>query len=75
MHVTDDATAVAERIAAAFEVTPDEALHSPAVLVGSVGEMAEELEARRSRWAMSYHVVPWETMDDFAPVVARLTGT
>jgi hypothetical protein len=37
--------------------------------------MIESLERRRARWDMSYHVVPIENMDAFAPVVAKLAGT
>jgi len=50
-------------------------LDSPAILVGTVDEMIETLERRRARWDMSYHVVPIEQMDAFAPVVAELAGS
>jgi hypothetical protein len=36
--------------------------------------MVELLEARRERWQMSYVVIPAESLDAFAPVVARLAG-
>jgi len=45
------------------------------VLVGTIDEMVERLHRRRARWALSYHVVPIEQMETFAPVVARLAGT
>ena len=37
--------------------------------------MIDRLEQRRSRWGYSYFtVVQQQSIDDFAPVVARLTG-
>jgi probable F420-dependent oxidoreductase len=75
VHVTDDASDLREMMAGAFQTSPDEVLDSPAILVGTVDEMIESLERRRARWDMSYHVVPIEQMDAFAPVVAKLAGT
>ena len=72
--ITDDATPIAEGMAAAFEATPDEVLDSPVGLVGTIDEIVESLERRRERWDMTYHVVPIEQVDAFAPVVARLAG-
>lgn len=71
----DDTDSIVTAMADAFSVTPEEARHSPAVLLGTEAEMVEELEWRRDRWQMSYPVIPFETMEDFAPVVARLSGT
>ena len=62
-------------MAAAFAVEPEVALETPAALVGTIDEMCADLEARRARWQMSYVVVPEESVDAFAPVVARLGGT
>jgi hypothetical protein len=36
--------------------------------------MIETLERRRERWDMTYHVVGAEHLDQFAPVVERLSG-
>jgi probable F420-dependent oxidoreductase len=72
--VTDDRAPIAEGIAAAFNVPPEVALETPAVLVGSIEQIIEELEARRERWDMSYVVVPEEFVDALAPVVSRLAG-
>jgi len=74
-HLTKDARSVAEAMAPAFAATPDEVLDSPVGLVGTLDEMMESLERRRARWDMSYHVIPVEQMDAFAPVVKRLAGT
>lgn len=75
VQVTDDASPVLEMMAGAFGVTPDEARLAPVTLVGTHGEIVELLEERRRRWSMSYHVVPAESLDAFAPVVARLAGS
>jgi hypothetical protein len=44
------------------------------VLVGTVDQIAEDLQARRTRWGISYYVIFEPYMDAFAPVVARLAG-
>jgi probable F420-dependent oxidoreductase len=75
VHFTDDASQMREMMAGAFQASTDDVLDSPAILVGTVDEMVETLERRRARWGMSYHVVPIEQMDAFAPVVAKLAGT
>jgi probable F420-dependent oxidoreductase len=74
VHVTDERAPIAAGIASHFGVTEEEALDTPAVLVGTVDEMVEELEVRRRRWHMSYVVVPEEFVDVMAPVVERLAG-
>jgi hypothetical protein len=43
--------------------------------MGTLDEMAADLEARRDRWGFSYHVVQQDAMETLAPVVARLAGT
>jgi len=75
VHVTDDAGGIAKAIAGSFGVSEDDALLAPATLVGSRDGIAELLERRRERWQMSYIVVPVESTDTLAPVVARLAGT
>ncbi|MFN8036665.1 MAG: TIGR03621 family F420-dependent LLM class oxidoreductase [Acidimicrobiia bacterium] len=75
VHDTDDPQSIAEVIAGGFGVSPDEALLSPVTLVGTRSQMVDLLHARRERWQMSYHVIPQEAIEDFAPVVAALAGT
>jgi hypothetical protein len=73
--VTDDRRGAAEELTSRWtQLTPDEVLQSPFVLIGSVDQMVEDIQARRKRWAISYYVVPEPYLDDFAPVVARLAG-
>lgn len=75
VKVTDDPSRLAERLAAAFGGTPDEALGSPLVLVGPIGALADRLEARRARWGTSYLTVPQTSAHELAPLVQRMSGT
>lgn len=75
--VTDDRDAAAERVRERLpELGPVEILASPHLLIGSVGEMVDVLEARRERLGISYCVARGEgAIDALAPVVARLVGS
>jgi len=58
-----------------FEASPEDVLESPLTLIGSESEVVDRLERRRDRWGYSYTVIPGDKLADFAPIVARLTGT
>jgi len=74
--VTDDRRKAAEELPRRWEqLSPDEILESPYVLIGTVEEIVEALRTRRERWSISYHVIFEPFIDAFAPVVARLAGT
>jgi probable F420-dependent oxidoreductase len=76
VQVTDDRRAFAEAMAPAFEISAEDALEIPLVLVGTIDEMCETLRERRERYGFSYWVVSSDSaMDAFAPVVERLAGT
>lgn len=73
--VTKDRRKAAEELTSRWtQLTTDEVLASPYVLIGTVDEIVSDLLARRERWGMSYYVVPEPYFDVFAPVVARLAG-
>jgi probable F420-dependent oxidoreductase len=74
VHVTDDRTSLSKAIGAAFGVDAEIALETPAVLVGTIEEIADEVQRRRDRWQMSYVVVEEGFTDAFAPIVERLAG-
>jgi probable F420-dependent oxidoreductase len=74
-NFTDDRRSLAEMMAGAFGVTPDEALETPVVLAGTLEEMIDDLHVRRERWRMTYVVVGVDVMEQFAPAVAKLAGT
>ncbi|MBI5088436.1 MAG: TIGR03621 family F420-dependent LLM class oxidoreductase, partial [Actinobacteria bacterium] len=71
--ITDDETALRDRLRARFG-DADQALQSPIVLAGTVGQVVDELERRRERWGYSYIALQSGQTEAFAPVVARLAG-
>jgi probable F420-dependent oxidoreductase len=73
--LTDHRRRAAEELASRWtQLTADEILQSPYVLIGTVEQMVEEVLARRQRWGISYYTVQGPYLDAFAPVVARLAG-
>jgi len=72
--ITDDAAGLAGHLAPRFEATAADVLDSPIMLVGTLDEMAAQLERRRDRWGYSYTVVPPSQAYALAPLVARLSG-
>ncbi len=72
--ITDDVDGLATAMAPAFGLTPEEARHSPHALAGSVDGVVEQLEARREEFGISYLGFSAASMDEMAPVVARLAG-
>lgn len=72
--VTDSPSSVLDGLAAFVQMPVDEVAESPFVLVGPAGKLVEDLLARRERWGFSYVIVGAEELDEFAPVVAELSG-
>jgi len=73
--VTDHRRHAAEELTSRWpQLTPEEILQCPYVLIGTVDQMVEELQAHRERWGISYYVIFESYVDAFAPVVARLAG-
>ena len=75
VHVAENTSGIIDAMASSFGVEREDARLAPVTLVGTEAEIVELLEERRERWQMSYVVVPAESLDAFAPVVARLAGT
>jgi len=74
--VTDRPREAAEELQKTWkQISVDEILAAPFVLIGTVDEMVEALRARRDRWGISYFVTFEPFLDALAPVVARLSGT
>lgn len=71
---TDDRTGALDGVAALFGITPEAAAETPALLVGTIDEICDSLEARRDRWGFSYPVLQGEDFDTFAAVIDRLRG-
>jgi len=61
-----------ERIAARTGQAPDQVVHSPGSLVGSVQQIIDALHARREQFGLSYYVVQARNIEAFAPVIAGL---
>ena len=72
--VTDDREAVAAGLGLGFGLDAEEVLAMPNFAVGTVTEIADELERRRDELGFSYVVVGGECYEAMAPVVARLAG-
>lgn len=71
VDVTDDRRVAAERLAAQIDdLSVDDALDTPFVLLGSHDEIAAQLEAVERRWGIGYVVV--RDAATFAPVIDRL---
>jgi probable F420-dependent oxidoreductase len=74
--VTDDRRAAAEELTRRWgQLSADDILQTPYLLIGTIEQMVDDLVARRERWDISYyHVVRDAYLDDLAPVVERLAG-
>ena len=81
--LTDDVVITEDRQQAAEQyvrekgrpgVTVEQILANPYLLIGSVEQIAERIRRLREQFGISYFVVDSESMEAFAPVVARLAG-
>jgi hypothetical protein len=75
VHKAENASGIIDAMAQSFGVDREDARMAPVTLVGSESEIVELLEQRRSRWQMSYVVLPDDALDACAPIVAQLAGT
>jgi probable F420-dependent oxidoreductase len=73
--ITEDARAIAEAMAPHFGIDPGEALHVPAVLLGTLDEMVEELLWRRDEYGITYWSIESDAWADLGPVVQKLSGS
>jgi probable F420-dependent oxidoreductase len=73
---SDRERAAAELIAARGwgGVTPADVLAMPSVFIGSLEDIADQMEERRARYGFSYYVVSDRQLDRTAPLVARLAA-
>ena len=72
--VTDDRDAVAAGLGSGFGLTAEEVVAMPNFAIGTVAQIADELERRRDSLGLSYVVVGGECHEAMAPVVERLAG-
>lgn len=73
--VTDDREAVAAGLGVGFGLDGAQVLDMPNFAIGTVGQIADELERRRDDLGFSYVVVGGECYEAMAPVVDRLAGS
>jgi probable F420-dependent oxidoreductase len=73
--ISEDPRDALEAMARRFSVTPETLAEHPHALIGSVPQVCDRLEQRRSELGVSYINVAQRSMEAFAPVVARLAGT
>lgn len=75
IELSDNRKTAAEKLSASLGLTTQQVIDSPLTLVGSTGQMIEDLQARRERFGISYIAVFEDHLDVLAPVVAALAGT
>ncbi len=75
VDVTDDREEGLGRAGQALRAEPSFLRDHPLVLVGSVGQIAEQLVEQRECLRVNYVCVPHHFVDAFAPVVAALAGS
>jgi probable F420-dependent oxidoreductase len=73
--VTDDAAGIADAMAPHFGIEPADALHIPLALLGTLDEMAEELQWRREEYDISYWSIEADSWEALGPMVSKLSGT
>ncbi|MFL5591056.1 MAG: LLM class F420-dependent oxidoreductase [Ktedonobacteraceae bacterium] len=72
--VTYQRQQASEQLTQRFQMTAKQVLEMPHCLVGTVDQITEDLLYRREKFGISYVSVFDESMETFAPVVARLVG-
>ncbi len=73
--VRDDYRSAADAMAHRFGIPTPELLDHPHALLGSLDAVCDRLQRLRDTFGISYINVAQRNMAEFAPVVARLTGT
>ena len=56
------------------DISVEQVWEMPAVFVGSIDQIIEDMRARRERYGFSYFVISDHDMAEAAPIVARLAG-
>jgi len=73
--ITDDPHPKLAALADRFGTTTETLLDHPNVLMGSADTVVDRLQERRARYGVNYVSFQQANIDEFAPVVSRLTGT
>lgn len=75
VSVTDDRDGQISAMAELIGVDDDMIRRSPFAIIGTPGQIGEDLIARREEFGFSYVIVGGGDIDAFAPVVAELAGS
>ncbi len=78
MLVTDDRRRDAQELAEGrgwHGITADAVLEMPAVLIGTLDQISDDVRARRDRLDLSYFIFADRDLESAAPLVERLSGT
>jgi probable F420-dependent oxidoreductase len=70
--IADDPRAAAQAMAKDWELPVAELLESPLLLIGTIGQIVEQLHARRERFGLTYFTVFERDMANLARVIERL---
>jgi probable F420-dependent oxidoreductase len=79
-EVTDHAGERFEQFGADFEMgSAEEAANSPHLLIGTMDQIVETMQARRERWGISYYTLrprylDVDVLEDLGKLIARLSG-
>ena len=74
VSVTEDREAAAKGLIAerSIELSVEQFLSAPVVLIGTIEEIAAQVRERRDRYGISYFCVHEPYLEDFAPVIKQL---
>lgn len=73
--ITDDRDGLFEALSGEFGLTPQQARRTPHALCGTVDQIVEDLLERRETLGISTIGISASSLDDMAPVIAKLAGT
>ncbi|MEY2433993.1 MAG: hypothetical protein QOC92_3718 [Acidimicrobiaceae bacterium] len=74
VQVTKDRSSAADVLSRGLGFEREDVLATPFALIGTAGQIVDDLLERRDRWGFSYVLVGAADVDDFAPIVAELAG-
>ncbi|HEX6556073.1 MAG TPA: LLM class F420-dependent oxidoreductase [Ktedonobacteraceae bacterium] len=72
--VTGNRSEAAQQLAGRFKASEEQMFTTPHCLIGTPDQMSEDILERRERYGISYISVFEDSIEAFAPVVARLVG-
>ncbi len=73
-NITDDRDSLASAMAPSMGFEPRDVLEMPHFLIGTRGQIEEDLRVRRERYGFTDVILPGDAADDLAPIVERLAG-